>query len=114
MTTPADELRAAADKLRALASTATDGPWHQKGIGDEGWTVTSANRFIAETEDSEKGRADADWIATMHPGVGNALADWLDLFANTEFDPEATIQVTDRSHECALAVARAINGTEQP
>ncbi|WP_069769765.1 hypothetical protein [Streptomyces sp. LUP30] len=39
------------------------------------------------------------------------LADWLDLFAATQFDPEAGIQVTDRSHECALAFARAVLGT---
>ncbi|MEU6543929.1 hypothetical protein [Streptomyces sp. NPDC046859] len=74
MTSPADELRAAAHRLRDVAPNITG---HLAGLADP-------------------------------------VADWLDLFANTEFDPEASIQVTDRSHECALAVARAINGTEQP
>lgn len=39
------------------------------------------------------------------------LAKWLDLAA-TEYDPEAEVQETDRSHEAALAVARAINGSQ--
>lgn len=39
----------------------------------------------------------------------NPLADWLDLAAN-EYDPHADVQETDRSHDIALAVARAING----
>lgn len=37
------------------------------------------------------------------------LADWLDLAA-TEYDPEADVQETDRSHDAALAVARAVLG----
>ena len=107
--TPADELRAAAEKLRALADAATPGPWEQTGIGDYGWTVTTPGTHVAETDDSDRGRADADWIAAMHPGVGLALADWLDLAA-TEYDPAADVQETDRSHDAALAVARAVLG----
>lgn len=103
MTTPAEELRTAAEKLRGLAATATDGPWHQSGIGDEGWTIASADQFIAETEDSEKGRADADHIAAMHPAVGLALADWLGETARNA-EPFGPI-----SHH-AVNVARAING----
>lgn len=103
MTTPADELRAAADKIRVLATTATDGPWRQSGIGDQGWTVDTPHAFVAETEDSEKGRADADWIAGMHPGVGGTLADWLDETARNA-EPFGVINAR------ALAVARAILG----
>ncbi|MFF7335406.1 hypothetical protein [Streptomyces sp. NPDC008150] len=79
--TPADELRAAADRLRNLATAATPGPWTQTGIGDYGWTVSSSTSALVDTVDSEEGRADADYIATMHPGVGLALADWLDTAA---------------------------------
>ncbi|WP_322501793.1 hypothetical protein TR631_33725 [Streptomyces rochei] len=38
------------------------------------------------------------------------LANWLDLAAAV-YDPAAEVQETDRSHEAALDVARAINGT---
>lgn len=109
MTTPTDELRAAAAKIRALAATATNGPWYQAGIGDEGWTVASPNYFIADTEDSEKGRADADWIAALHPGVGKALADWLDDEARRIAcaSSPAGQEIVGRR---ALAVARAILG----
>ncbi|MGW2721387.1 hypothetical protein [Streptomyces sp. NPDC001492] len=103
MTTPAEELRTAADKLRTLAGDATPGPWRQSGIGDYGWSVDTPDVFIAETEDSEKGRADADHIAAMHPAVGLALADWLDETARNA-EPFGTI-----SHH-AVNVARAING----
>lgn len=41
------------------------------------------------------------------------LAAWLEHEA-TRYDPEATVQVTDRSHEIAIAVARAINATAEP
>ncbi|MER6492655.1 hypothetical protein [Streptomyces griseorubiginosus] len=109
MTTPADELRAAAEKIRALAATATDGPWHQSGIGDEGWTVASPDQFIAETEDGEKGRADADYIAAMGPNVGEKLARWLDvtadsLAANTHPGWQEAVAPD------ALAVARTLLG----
>ncbi|WP_060887648.1 hypothetical protein [Streptomyces caniscabiei] len=94
--TPADELRTAACALRARAAK------------------TEAGLAAALREGTRDlfGRVTPD-RAAMHPEVGGALADWLDLFANTEFDPEADIQVTDRSHECALAAARAILGTQE-
>jgi hypothetical protein len=48
------------------------------------------------------------WAPGAVAAFGPQLADWLEFFAQTEFDPEADIQVTDRSHEKALAVARAV------
>ncbi|MFE4535651.1 hypothetical protein ACFRKB_11285 [Streptomyces scopuliridis] len=104
MTTPADELRAAAHKLRAFATTATPGPWTQTGIGDYGWTVSSPTAGLVDTEDSDQGRADADYIAAMDPALGLPLADWLDSAA------EDAEQVGPDRH--ALAVARQINGTQ--
>ncbi|MFF2674658.1 hypothetical protein ACFVTT_38555, partial [Streptomyces niveus] len=60
-------------------------------------------------------QADAEYVALMDPGVGAALADWLDA--------EATSPVADlhsdacRERGCtinaALAVARQINGGAQ-
>lgn len=120
MTTPAEELRTAAEKLRTLAGDATPGPWRQSGIGDYGWSVDTPDVFIAETEDSEKGRADADHIAAMHPAVGAANADLLEAAAGFVDDyPDLTRPHVDdepcSDHACrivhaALAVARAING----
>lgn len=80
--TPADEMTTAAKKLRDLAAQTTLGPWQQTGIGDYGWTVCTPDSHVAETDDSGLGRADADWIATMNPRVGTALADWLDQAAH--------------------------------
>lgn len=53
----------------------------------------------------------SEYVATLHPAVPAALADWLDHFATTRYDPAAGIQVTDQSHQVALAVVRAINTT---
>lgn len=107
MTSPADELTAAAHKLRSLAATASDGPWHQSGIGDQGWTVGSPHQFIAETEDSEKGRADAEYIAAMHPGVGEKIARWLEREAFRVLH-----NGRDGELHHAIAIARAINGSQ--
>jgi len=110
MTTPADELRTAAEKLRKLAThpDVTPGPWLCLDGGD---------RIIHDGPSIEFGPADyvvdepvsnsanVELIAAMHPGVGLALADWLDSAA---IDAE---QIGPDPH--ALAVARAINGGEQ-
>lgn len=106
--TPADQLRAAAEKIRTRATAATPGPWEQTGIGDHGWTVSFLYPGTGiETDDSDQGRADADYIATMGPGLGLFLADLLDDQADG--DDEGVI------NPWALAVARAILGTpDQP
>ena len=79
----ADRLRQAARVLRERAEAASEGEWRPfrsglKGV-DAAWIVDSGPTFIASTQiDSERGKADATYIATVHPGVGLALADWLD------------------------------------
>ena len=128
---PADELRTAAQKIRTLTKAihAPDLPnqsWHTEECADDEQgncpcivaqgTCNTDDGFVQPlyyVADAETPEC-AAYIAALHPGVGTALANWLDLFAATEFDPEASVQETDRSHECALAVARAINGGEQP
>lgn len=111
MTTPADELRTAAHTLRTLATAATPGPWKQTGIGDHGWTVSFLYPGTGiETDDSDQGRADADYIAAMGPGVGLFLADWLATTA-TSLAASTHPGWQDCVAADALAVARAINAT---
>lgn len=111
MTTPADELRTAAEKLRELAAKAT------AGICPD-W-IYSAVRHVARNcqiecshdDHQDWGQpewdryADSPYIAAMHPGVGLALADWLESAAvdAEQIGPDPR----------ALAVARAINGGQQ-
>jgi hypothetical protein len=106
VTSASDELRAAATRLRSLATAATPGPWEQTGIGDYGWTVSSSSSALVDTVDSEEGRADADYIAAMHPGVGLALAAWL--------ESEAEFGLNPGIDPAALTVARAINTGGRP
>ncbi|MFK5691322.1 hypothetical protein ACI3EY_16815 [Ornithinimicrobium sp. LYQ92] len=65
----ARRLRDAAKVLRKGAEKATCGPWRVVGalVGSPIGDVT----YYADD-------SDAVYIATMHPGVGLALADWLD------------------------------------
>ena len=116
MSTPADELRAAAEKLRELAAKATT------DICPD-W-IYSAVRHVARNCEIECSHDDhqawdqpqwdwyEDWsyIAAMHPGVGYALADWLD----TEAQRLATTAHPDWQEVCspnAVTVARQILGT---
>lgn len=113
---PAAELREAAKRLRKLATAATPGPWsvteqHGRDIADEAWSdvrVSSPAGDVAITYLSnviEGGDENEAYIASMHPAVALAVADWLDRFADllycygpAEFDH-------------ALAIARAFLGT---
>lgn len=83
--TPAERLLAAADLLDKRAGEATAGPWVEAGIGEYGWSVISQadprSNFGVETEDSEQGKADAAYIATVHPEVGKQQAAMLRSFA---------------------------------
>ncbi|MFD9223772.1 hypothetical protein ACFWDI_28165 [Streptomyces sp. NPDC060064] len=109
--TPEQELRAAAAKLRGLATDATPGPWWDERT-KTAWgqapeiEVASSRGTIAELPESENGQSNALYIAVMHPGVGLALADWLD--AEADYYAPSPTHPTHLVH--ALAVARAING----
>ncbi|MFC8447600.1 hypothetical protein [Kitasatospora sp. NPDC057223] len=108
--TPAETLTAAAAKLRATATAdyVQPGPWivHQangflrvdndRDTTREAWTVKSGADL------AEEARGTAEYIALMHPGVGLALADWLDSAA-----VGAELIGPDRH---ALAVARLLLG----
>jgi hypothetical protein len=115
MTSPADELRTAATKLRELATAATPGPWATDTSIPYGHRVGSSNAgadWVARTgEHGQTGsESDASYIAAMGPNVGTALADWLDSWTGIDLY-EAGPLPEDARH--ALAVARAINGTQE-
>lgn len=130
--TPADELRKAAEKLRTLATTATPGPWrqHDTHLGQYGYAATVLSGEGNDTDlrawlpsmshkpwdEARNVWPDALYIAAMHPGVGAALADWLDSAAELhEEGPHHDCQwCGDEDWPCAdirhaLAVARLIN-----
>lgn len=106
----AEELRQAAETLRARAIDATPGPWESGERCIWGLTL-SPNRTDEVVVDGPGGEGgvtsteDADYIATMHPGVGLALADWLSHYAAV-LDAQHPIAFADD----AIAVARFING----
>jgi hypothetical protein len=134
---PADQLTAAAKLLRERATAATPGPWVPSIVRSPRSTVTSgiySHAHPAGSAASEiaasgrKGREcggvtnpdNATYIALMHPGVGLALADWLDREAAIWNDLETTkaelhpkgFKLTwgMSTHAEALAMARQILG----
>lgn len=126
MSTAVDELRAASARLRELAGRTTDAPWSTAWNGqqyelrgpDEAaypiaeWTyaINTTEPKVSE-ERAECDTADADWIATLHPGIGLALAELLETAADYVADdsPNHPTHVVR-----ALAVARLINTGSQP
>ncbi|MFE0845312.1 hypothetical protein [Streptomyces rochei] len=119
---PADELRTAAQTLRTLATEAASGSgsnrWRTKRHfpNQPGSTFTS---LLTESGTPLMGGGGrnrvpylhapvADYIAAMHPGVGTALAAWLESWTGIEMY-EAHALPEDARH--ALAVARQINGS---
>lgn len=135
MTSASDELRAAAAKIRDLASRVPHGPWHVelgKNHRHPGYPQRISNpeaTLIAETFTSPEFKpAEAEYIALMHPGVGTLLADWLEDVAkfwdglNNDADEWTKLPTKIRDElrtgpwdaEHALAIARSINGTPTP
>ncbi|MCX4596149.1 ead/Ea22-like family protein [Streptomyces sp. NBC_01549] len=136
MTTPADELRTAAQTLLDLAKAATPGPWrqHDTHLGQYGYTATVLSGEGNDTDlrawlpsmsqkpwdETRNVWPDAAYIAAVHPGVGLALADLLQAVANDPDDETLNEPGSARHGGCdrttcpaaaTLAVARAINGT---
>jgi hypothetical protein len=110
--TPAEELRAAATKLRETAEKATPGPWgapeHDSSV--VAWRVGPGgfdddfDYVIDQTLDRAE---DADWIALAHPGLAEPLAEWLEMEAHMA---ERRGLSAEGNTFHALKVARAING----
>lgn len=115
--TAAEELHAAAEKLRAAATLASDGPWlATPDVLIGGWAVAQSpmesdeGPYLADFVRD----CDARYIAAMHPGVGTALADWLDAEAATWAGDEVHNRCSPQlcTLEAAVAVARAILGSQ--
>lgn len=116
--TAAEELRAAAFRLREAAEHAAAGPWTAAPVWSARSHATSAIYSLAHDAGSTKsevvasGRADksggivnpfnAVWIAAVHPGLAEPLAVWLEGAAEDS-------EVIGSDYQ-ALAVARVING----
>ncbi|MEU1327212.1 hypothetical protein [Streptomyces microflavus] len=125
---PAEELRAAAELLREASIDATEGPWTADHPAER-WGETKDALLVGKgktltTLDSQyNGHLNADYIALMHPGVGLALAAWLDREAeiwqvidDASAHPEETglkVTVGASTHVEALAVARQLLGTTE-
>lgn len=97
--TPAEELRAAAVKLREMAKSATPGPWatadcelYPRWIISEGATEgeSSYAAEVAKSYHDDDGLAisDADWqwMAFASPVLAEPLAAWLEETARTAGD----------------------------
>lgn len=128
--TPAEEITAAAKKIRDAAEMAGSQTWTADHY-PEGTIVRPANSTHSLFRLAADGTRAAgtpnvaapigDYIAAMHPVVGLALATLLEgvLSSNREAAPaheECTNWCSPDTCDlsAALAVARAINGQEQP
>ena len=104
--TPVEELREAARLMRERAGEATPGPWRSEFSGPTGCVVLDAGSSNALDHVARTGHyrdhADAAHIASWHPVVALAVADWLDHEATTAFELIPS--------EEALVVARAYLG----
>lgn len=116
--TPADELRAAAAKLRERAKAATAGEWtvvrDDVGGGKFCTGVWAQMGLVGGqyvTEEMHSREADAAWIALMGPDKAESLAAWLDEDAR---EIETVQDVVDINPNWpALVFARAVLG-EKP
>lgn len=120
----AEVLRRAASLIRERAGAATPGPWVRSGSSIETDHGCSPNHDCWPVGDTYSGmkpdgstyprdlnRADAEHIASWHPAVALAVADWLDA----EAESHRADLVGPFPSECcrmgqALAVARAYLG----
>ena len=98
----AETLRRAASLMRQRAEAATEGPWRsQRGPGE---SVVAATEGIAQMT-SLRPREDRRHIASWHPAVALAVADWLDVQAE-----RVEVGFCGKVGEQALTVARAYLG----
>ena len=115
----AEVLRKAAALMRERAEAASDGPWKRfgmAGVAGKDWEVVDERRVECECGEPVAllGCAtndDAEHIASWHPAVALAVADWLDAEADVD---EVAREMGGRGHteesQC-VAVARAYLGS---
>ena len=108
---PAEELRAAAARIREVADKATPGPWLNLDRGDRIVTEPdSAGEFEYVVDEPLDSNPDnGEHIAMWHPSVALLVAEVFDKWAGIgELDPDLLYRVGGQE---TLAVARAINGS---
>lgn len=104
-----DDLRSAAQVLRERAEAATAGSWHA-----DAWEIYSGHvggLWVAEscdTDDPPRAEGNGRYIATVHPGVGLALAQLLDEHADSVEEDDG--QVVTSAVDQAVKLARLILG----
>lgn len=114
-------LTAAAQKLREILGGTTEAPWtrwhdQERSPGWDGMCVIGDDSPLDSEELNPVARVyveeDAAWILLMHPGVGLALAYWLDPTAveMTAVDGTEYAYEEFASWMAALAVARQLLG----
>jgi hypothetical protein len=122
----AELLREAAALMRERAEGATLGPWHPATTGVEcgdHWSVIEypAMNPVARVPSDDGGNddqrePDARHIASWHPAVALAVADWLDREAEiwervevigVQYRPKVEVTIGLSTHDQATAVARA-------
>lgn len=112
--TPAEEMRAAATKLRETAKNAPRGPWEfvQDLYWDRDAIVSPEalgwDALVLDVHNDSEGPA-ARWAALAHPGLAEPLAEWLEHLAEILDETKDVHMRSNVQH--ALAVARIINGT---
>lgn len=122
----AEELRAAATKLRETAIGTTPAPWEDHSAEGTAWPILIAGGSIPgdptgyrdlvikvheSITDEVMTYADAAWIALASPALAEPLAVWLEKVATDhEISTKAGVGVVISPNNPALAVARAING----
>lgn len=126
-TSPSIELRTAADLMRQRATAATMGPWKPMVLGSEGYlvladwgTVRDRGRYrIARfgMKDWDTDKADAEYVASMHPGVALKIADWLEAVAASYAELEPGYQAflagdAGGDPDPIVAIARAYLGED--
>lgn len=109
----ATELRQAAETLRQRVADATGEPWVRNGINGI-HTHRGACVATSAQHDKDVRRADADYIATMHPRVGLIVAELI----QQEYDSHVGDDMSDAGDGplCGtwpifLDLARLINGS---
>lgn len=117
MTAP-ETLREAAALMRARAEAATPGPWNathdplghhvEDGFRSRGRLAMDLGSDVPVSN----GRADAAHIASWHPAVALAVADWLDIMADCAAVLEGFDLDPSKTEVAALAVARAYLGRD--
>jgi hypothetical protein len=103
----ADTVRRAAALLRKLAEAVAPGPWYSTDQVGGQWSVRYARDWsIAYTgDDDEPSRANAEFIATVHPAVALLIADSWDA-AVVEMAHWNAYEEDGRVLQCLIGVRR--------